>query len=170
MAKKLIHGIAVIAMVIVIAGCNAETVNTVESGKELTVYNNQLSLRFDKTDNTFQIASKLTEDPFVKRGLLNTQKGKLGIEEAVNEKWGKGKAVNFISESGNTTKLSVYPDIPFVFVDSYICNNSSEAVTYKDYKPVSFELDMPKNDVKDKAFGTFGLDDINGKSKHGILY
>lgn len=126
---------------------------------ETTIKNKFLKVIFNKASNSFAFQSFPSGITFATTGNLYLL-GNVVVKSNVTDKnMSKGDALEIIGDKGD--KIYLFPNIPFVFIQGKIKNDSSDFKVYNLIPLASVRLSLPVLPEKLKSIGTGGLQSLN---------
>lgn len=142
-------------------------VTTAQSSNSLRIENTSLVVEFDSQAMAFTATSRQADLRFVERGTLAgrvMQVRRITIEHPT---WGRGDAIQVDGESGTTTCLMLFADLPFLVVECTLANTSNADATVTSISPASMVLDLKKEVSTLRALGTAGPTAVTRDSNPG---
>ena len=136
------------------AGAEGQSGKTRQSGDVLTLGNDAVEVRFDRTKGTFTASSGGAT--FIRCGRLRSTTGKasiVGIKGAL----GTGRGVRLEYERGDADVVAVYPGLPFVCVNASLGNRTTNVRTVEAESPGTFTVDLGKPAGALRVLGCDGL-------------
>jgi len=137
--------------------------------RELAIENDSLKVTFDGASASFTATAKGPNRTFVTSRRVTGKFAKAVIVGIDDKVFGKGRAIEVTSQSGNVERIMLYPKLPFVLFRSLLHNSGDKAAITRSIRPVSVTLDLGKPSKQLKALGTGGLHDI-GKAPGSYVF
>ncbi len=137
------------------------------AANSLKIENASVVVEFDTQAMSFSATARETGLRFVERGALasqGTQARRMTIEHPT---WGTGEAIQIDYSSGSTDCLMLFPNLPFLVVESTPANVSNADATVTSISPVSMVLDLKKEASALRALGTAGPTGVARDSNPG---
>ncbi len=123
----------------------------------INIENQSLEVRYDDVAGTFSIIEKSSGSVFVKNGKLDVTNASAKIQGVRNDVFGHGHGIMLTQTDGSKATLELYPNLPFVLVNSTRHNQGSQKMEVARVIAATFTLDLGKPASDLRTMGTAGL-------------
>lgn len=120
---------------------------------ESTLY----AVEYDRSSAVFSIIHKPSGKNFAKNGKLENGGGKSVIIPVKDKTFGEGRAIVIVSPNGNTDRITLHPNLPFVLFSGKLHNATTEAITHNKIRTFSATVETGATLSEVKTLGTGGL-------------
>ncbi len=104
---------------------------------------------------------------FIERGILRSPVVKAGCREVGHRTWGRGHTIEIVYRSGETDRLVLFRELPFILFQSTFSGDSSGRAILDHVHPASVTLSLQKEPASLRALGTAGLTKVTRDSNPG---
>jgi len=105
----------------------------------------------------FQMWSRLSRREFVRQGHFQEPAGQARVVSVRDAALGVGQAIDVACPSGSQYSILVFPKLPFVLFSATLANQTGEAKVVRNFRPVTFAVDLGGSASSLRALGTAGL-------------
>ncbi len=123
----------------------------------LKIENTLYAVEYSPSAAEFSIVYKPSGKTFAKNGKLENGGSKAAVIPVKDKTFGEGQAIEITAPNGNTDRITLHPDLPFVLFSGKLHNGTTEAITHNKVRTVSaaVETGAALSDVT--TLGTGGL-------------
>lgn len=129
----------------------------IQKTKSLEIENEDLSVSYDRVENTVSLTEKRTGLIFVKDCRIEGGDGNAVTSSARDPIFGIGHKIVIHQSDGNSVSLEVYRKLQFVLVRKTIKNSGASELDLQKSVPLTFELDLGESATVLRTLGTGGL-------------
>ena len=126
-----------------------------------TLNNQQIKLIYTASNKSLEAVSLASKVTFLKNILTDIEIINYKKEPIQNSAFGKGDALIFDIQGGNSISFSLYDRNPFLFVQQFFRNKGTTEIDIQNKKLLSFSVDLQKPTSELKTIGTGGLLDVD---------
>ncbi len=129
-----------------------------------TTNNQHIKLIYTEANKSLELVSLTSKVTFLKNVLTDTEILNYKKEIIKNPTFGKGEALIFDIQGGNSISFTLYNENPFLFVQQTFRNKGINELDIQTKKLLTFSIDLQKQTSELKTLGTGGLLDIDKNS------
>jgi hypothetical protein len=120
------------------------------------IENEDLTVSYDTAVSSYSVQSVKNPQLRLQSGQFAEVGGTVKEEEATHLIWGMGRALTIQHDSGNSDRIVLYPDLPFVLFQHVRSNTSSSTKTFQQFKTGSFGIDLAGKSADQLALRSSG--------------
>ena len=128
-----------------------------QAESDLKIENAIYAVDYDPSSKEFSIIHKPTGKAFAKNAKFENGGGKAAIIPIKDKTFGEGQAIEIISPNGNSDRITLCPDLPFVLFSGKLHNGTTEAITHNKVRTFSAAVETGAALSEVKTLGTGGL-------------
>lgn len=126
-----------------------------------TINNQQIKLIYTASNKGLEAVSLKSKAVFLKNILTDFEITNYKKELIQNPTFGKGEALVFDTNEGNSIAFTLYDSNPFLFVQQTFRNNEKSEIDIQTKKLLTFSIDLQKSTSELKTLGTGGLLEVD---------
>ncbi len=121
------------------------------------IKNEHLQVTYSAETGELTARQLSTATDFVRKGRLSHEKGEAKVAATTDGTLGKGQTLQISYAGGDQDRVTVYPGIPFVFIQPTFRNGGKKDLNVKTAQPFQCVIDTGTPADQLKALGTAGL-------------
>ena len=140
---------------------------TLSAAEPATITNSLLTATYDEQEGNLAV-NRVSGGALFRRSVLSGERGTVQVVPVTDPHWGAGQSLQITYAEGQQDIVSLYPDLPFVLLQSRLCNRGTTDQWVEYVRLFEGQLPIHKDVLSDwRALGTAGLTEVD---KHSGSY